>query len=88
VEEEFKLGCRTVNKREWGGKADGNYNVQAGYKWYMNSMMKPKWARVVWSKQSLPRHSFFAWLLMKHKLPGEADWLGLQRSQTRALSVI
>ncbi|KAJ8419294.1 hypothetical protein Cgig2_026468 [Carnegiea gigantea] len=61
VKEEFKLGCRTANRWEWGGKVYGNYNMQAGYKWYMNSMEKPKWAKVVWSKLSLPRHSFFAW---------------------------
>ena len=69
VKEEFKWGSRPGANWLWKGTKNGGYTVQAGYKWYMEVKDKPKWARLTWSRGSIPRHSFVSWLIMRNRLP-------------------
>ena len=48
----------------------GRYTVGSGYKWYQGLQeRKCRWAKLIWSKTSIARHSFTAWMLLKQKLP-------------------
>ena len=48
---------------------EGDYKVKTGYLWSIQQANKPPWAKIVWSRLSLPKHSFTARLLMHSKLP-------------------
>ena len=48
---------------------EGDYKVKVGYFWLIQQDYKPPWTKIVWSRISLPRHSFTAWLLMHNILP-------------------
>ncbi|KAJ8423957.1 hypothetical protein Cgig2_007561 [Carnegiea gigantea] len=68
VKEKLREGSRTDQKWQWSSNKEGEYKVQFGYKWHMNTRKKPPWTRVTWSRISPPRHAFISWLLMKQKL--------------------
>ncbi|KAJ8427720.1 LOW QUALITY PROTEIN: hypothetical protein Cgig2_022194 [Carnegiea gigantea] len=45
------------------------YKVKEGYNWLLQEDGKPQWAKLVWSRISIPRHSFTVWFFIHNKLP-------------------
>ena len=45
------------------------YKVEEGYAWLLQADSKPPWAKMIWTRISLPRHSLTAWMFMHQKLP-------------------
>jgi len=45
------------------------YRVTEEYNWLLQETKKPKWAKLVWSRTCIPRHSFTMWLFMQSRLP-------------------
>ena len=69
VKEKSKWG--SLEGRKWFKKDDpqGRYTVGLGYKWYLDLYEgRPISAKLIWSKTSISRQSFTAWLLLKQKL--------------------
>ena len=46
-----------------------DYMVKEVYTWLLNSPTNPPWTKTLWTRTSLPRHTFIAWLLMHQRLP-------------------
>ncbi|VFQ83384.1 unnamed protein product [Cuscuta campestris] len=44
------------------------YTVKDGYNWLKGVREKVDWAKVVWSRWSLPKHQFIAWLIWKGRI--------------------
>jgi len=57
------------SKRQVQDLPRGEYKVKVGYLWLIQQAIKPPWAKIVWSRISLPMHSFTAWLFTHNKLP-------------------
>ncbi|KAJ8421075.1 hypothetical protein Cgig2_031368 [Carnegiea gigantea] len=45
------------------------YKVKEGYIWLLQDSNTPHWGKLIWSRLSIPRHSFTAWIFMHQKLP-------------------
>ena len=45
------------------------YKVSLGYSWLIGEQPTYFWAKAVWARASLPRHSFISWVFMHQKLP-------------------
>ena len=48
---------------------NNTYKVKNGYLWLLNTHNYPPKHKIPWTRLSLPRHSFTAWLLLHQKLP-------------------
>ncbi|XP_074305526.1 uncharacterized protein LOC141640741 [Silene latifolia] len=46
----------------------GGYNVSSGYEWFETRGAKVGWAKSLWHKWSLAKHSFHCWLIFKNAL--------------------
>ncbi|KAJ8422480.1 hypothetical protein Cgig2_017608 [Carnegiea gigantea] len=58
-----------VLRQSQGAYPRREYRVKEGYNWLLQEDGKPQWAKLVWSRISIPRHSFTMWLFMHNKLP-------------------
>ncbi|XP_074306132.1 uncharacterized protein LOC141641364 [Silene latifolia] len=46
----------------------GGYTVSSGYEWLRHREQKVGWAKLLWNKWSLAKHSFHCWLIFKNAL--------------------
>ncbi|XP_074305588.1 uncharacterized protein LOC141640806 [Silene latifolia] len=52
---------------KWLANGSG-YIVCSGYEWLRHKEQKVGWAKLIWHKWMLPKHSFYCWLLFKNAL--------------------
>ncbi|KAJ8439614.1 hypothetical protein Cgig2_020990 [Carnegiea gigantea] len=45
-----------------------DYRVNEGYQWLLQTTAKPSSTNLIWTRTSLPRHSFTAWMFMHQRL--------------------
>ncbi|KAJ8419773.1 hypothetical protein Cgig2_002904 [Carnegiea gigantea] len=62
-------GSTTSIRWQWDGGRDREYTIQQGYNWYAPNRERYRWTKLVWSNLNIPRHTFTAWVTMRHKLP-------------------
>ncbi|XP_074321133.1 uncharacterized protein LOC141657712 [Silene latifolia] len=65
VKEMFKVA---LVEGKWLTDSDG-YSISAGYEWLtQHSWLKVPWAKSVWNRFNIPRHSFILWLIYQGRL--------------------
>ncbi|CAI9115188.1 OLC1v1016026C1 [Oldenlandia corymbosa var. corymbosa] len=57
-----------VQNRQWQANAGKSYTARSGYIWLRGVKEKYSPARIIWSKFSLPKHSFISCLAWKNRL--------------------
>ena len=66
IKEIFKAGC--LNPRVWKLQGKDIFKVSYGYQWLIGGS-RISWGKLIWSRASIPRHAFIAWVYMQKRLP-------------------
>ena len=61
TKEKFKSGCCGIGL--WDFQGSRHYTPRDGYRWLKGGDTVP-WHRLIWSRASIPRHAFIAWIFM------------------------
>ncbi|XP_074304104.1 uncharacterized protein LOC141638657 [Silene latifolia] len=50
------------NQNEWINAPYKEYTIKKGYLWLRHDRQEVNWHHIVWTKWSIPKHSFISWL--------------------------
>ncbi|XP_050211423.1 uncharacterized protein LOC126661614 [Mercurialis annua] len=64
----YSLNCNAEDKIEWKVVDHNNFSISKTWKEYKNSFDGVPWFKIVWGKNSIPRHNFILWLALKCRL--------------------